>query len=674
MDGFAPFLNGYQDVTNQLADHLRRRAENALARMETEKAAVTSVATCTARRDRLRRWFLSAIGGVPPLPDTVPSSCTGHLVAPGFTVEKLLLETLPGVFASASLYIPADLVERAPGVLFLCGHHRAAKAAPEYQRVCRALVRAGIVVLAMDPVGQGERLQYVDPTTEAEVVRWGTAEHCYVGLQCHVAGFSVARYFLADAMQALTYLRARPEVDDTRVGVTGNSGGGTQAAYLMFLDDRLHCGAPCTFVTSREAYMRTGQAHDAEQNIRGAISAGLDYDDLVAGLAPKPLCLGAVASDFFPVEGTLHAYAQLKRIYALYGLQDQLHVVVAPGQHAFSTPLQRHVVQFFRRYLIGEGADLSPGLTVLAGPEEAPSGNTRGSAASAVIAADTAGDVWPESTLRVTTRGQVILQHPSSRTVFDLNLDAWRLRCSDGAAAPAGAIAQLHRDVVEPRPRPPLWVREVGRIERDGILSVYAYTFSEPDIALPLVRVQSGSAARTGTIAVVAWPEGTVALRTRWTEVTAMLGQADTVLLFDPRGTGAGEQRPINPYPVDAPYGTEFRLNYDAMMLGDSLLAMRTFDGLRALEYAHRIAPHVAIVGEGTAGLCLLAASVLDGTVATGCFRSLPRSFADLVRERLYCADIALEVYGLTGWPEVADMLAMLPAARVTEWCEVRRP
>jgi hypothetical protein len=93
--------------------------------------------------------------------------------------------------------------------------------------------------------------------------------------------------------------------------------------------------------------MATGQAHDAEQNIFGAVAEGLNYDDLASGLAPKPLMLGAVASDFFCVEGTLRAFARLQRVYGLYGRGDDVYLTIAPGTHEFSHILRDSVVRFF---------------------------------------------------------------------------------------------------------------------------------------------------------------------------------------------------------------------------------------------------------------------------------------------------------------------------------------
>jgi len=620
MKPFGPYLDGYHDIADQLATHLRDRAAAAFARTDQEKAAIATPEAFEARRARLRARMLESIGGLPDLPTTVQATATGRLEHPAFTIDKLLLETLPGVLATANLYLPRHAETPFPAVLFLCGHARAAKAYPPYQRVCRALAEAGMAVLALDPVGQGERLQYLDPQTGAERVGWGTTEHSYAGFQCTVAGFGIARYFIADAMAALTYLAARPEVDPSRLGVTGNSGGGTQASYLIFLDERLACGAPCTYITGRRDYMATGQPHDAEQNIWQAIEMGLDYDDLASGLAPKPLLLGAAASDFFCIEGTVAAYDHLRRMYALYGRAQDLYLAVAPGTHGFSDVLRELVVRFFARHLLGEAVDLPRGIVSCAGADESPLGEafdcTAGKAAPA-------GDRPPED-LQVTDRGQVVLDHPQAKTVFDLNLAAWRQR--------PGAPDAIRRAVLADRPRLPLWVREIAQGKR--------YMFTEPGIAVPMLLLPGQG---DGALQVVAWPQGTAGVESRRDDVAALCLRGP-LLLFDARGA---HQRPINGRPFSGQHGTLHKLNLDAMMLGDSLLGMRAFDALRVLEYAHRIAPRVEVAGEGGAGLALLLAAYLDGGVVRGRFTGLPRSWAEWVQERYLEPDYTLEAFGL---------------------------
>ncbi|WP_127580098.1 hypothetical protein [Paenibacillus koleovorans] len=51
----------------------------------------------------------------------------------------------------------------------------------------------------------------------------------------------------------------RPEVDPARIGVTGNSGGGTQTAMVMICDPRVATAAPATFIMNRRIYLWSGQ-------------------------------------------------------------------------------------------------------------------------------------------------------------------------------------------------------------------------------------------------------------------------------------------------------------------------------------------------------------------------------------------------------------------------------
>ncbi len=660
MRPFGQFLDGYYDTADQLREHLRHRADEALGWHNAVKAALSSKEDFARRTLGVQSEALRAIGGLPDLPAKVQGSVTGRLTGDDFTVEKLLIETLPDVYATANLYLPTGVGEKVPGVLFLCGHSEEAKASPRYQQVCRALVKAKMAVLALDPVGQGERMQYLDPETGEQRVRWGTVEHSHAGFQCHIAGFNIARYFVADAKQALTYLAARPEVDELRLGVTGNSGGGTQASYLTLLDERLLCSAPCTYITSRQAYMATGQAHDSEQNFYRAITMGLDYDDLLAPHVPKPLFIGAVASDFFCVEGTLQSYQHLRHAYELFERPENLTCVIAPGTHGYGPILRDRVTHFFRHHLLGENAEHRPGLITLAEAVESPH---RG---YSPIEIEEPG-VFTAQALQVTETGQVALDYPSAKRVFDLNLEAWEQKTSEskkktGAESVEVKVERLRRLVLGERTRPPMWVREVrtGVDEETGIAWAHRFAFSEPRIALPMLELRRADVnAGAGALAVVALEEGTEAVEARRDDVIEYVNKHGRVLLVDPRGVGAARQRPVNGRPSGT-YDTTYKLNYDAMMLGDSLFAMRCFDVYRALEYARRIASEVAVTGEGDAGLVLLAAAVLDGNVRSAGFQGLLPSLEALVQEAYYEASHLLEVCGLLELPDVGEMLRQL--------------
>src|SRR5262245_20602631 len=191
---------GFYDVRDQLQRHIYRRSELAFAAGDAARDAITTRAELVTRQERIRERFAASLGGLPPMDTPLNARTVGVVTGEGFRVEKVIFESRPQNYVTANLYLPDGLSEPRGPVLFLCGHHEQAKHHPEYQTVCLYLVQAGLVVLAQDPIGQGERMTYYEPSLGDEVVQWGTREHDYAGTQCLALGDSLARYFLHDSM------------------------------------------------------------------------------------------------------------------------------------------------------------------------------------------------------------------------------------------------------------------------------------------------------------------------------------------------------------------------------------------------------------------------------------------------------------------------------------------
>ena len=79
---------------------------------------------------------------------------------------------------------------------------------------------------------------------------------------------------------------------------------------VMMADPRIAAAAPATFIMNRDSYQRTGQSQDAEQIWSGFTGGGYDHEDILLAMAPKPVCVLAVTSDFFPIEGTRRTVAR----------------------------------------------------------------------------------------------------------------------------------------------------------------------------------------------------------------------------------------------------------------------------------------------------------------------------------------------------------------------------
>lgn len=628
---FRRYLSGYCNVHTQLANHLRDRTLEVLRENERQKAALTSPDEVRERGRRVREVFLESLGGLPPR-DTPLNARTVSIVArPGYHIEKIIFESQPRVYVTGLLYIPDRMELPAPAVLFVCGHALEAKGAPEYQRVCHDLARNGMVAFAIDPTGQGERITTLDPETRAMSHGWGTSEHSYQGQGSILVGMSIARYFLHDALRAVDYLQERPEVDPGRIGITGNSGGGTQTTLVcMSGDERIKAAVPCTYVTSREHYYQTGQPQDAEQLQFGMTANGIDFDDMFYPFAPRPLLIGAVRSDFFSPEGTHLTWERLRRAYRLFGEEDKAGLAWAPGRHAYHAELRQAAVNWFRKHLLRA----EPNFQTV--PDEEI-------------------EILPDADLWCTRKGHVLTEFPDGRTPHHLNLealpsrprpaspDAFRRAVAEGLGVSArlDARVDMFPRVLEEQNAEGLRVESIDFISEPGIRVTGALVY--PDAEAP--------SAATLFLA----EGGTERIDDHLPKVREEAEQGRAVFVFDVRGTGAVEADPINAYGTDYPslyYNTEGVLAFAAYCLGDSLLGMRVFDTLRAAEYLRRERgfTRIALRAEGLApALWGYLAAALDPDVAEVRIDGLIESYEALVRTPLYRRDIgpALIAHGL---------------------------
>ncbi|MEF8789026.1 MAG: acetylxylan esterase [Haloarculaceae archaeon] len=649
MERFSDAVNGYVDVEDALPRYLLARAAEGFAAEREAKESVGSRAEFEARRDRVRERFRAGLGGLPERVEDPPVEVAGALAGEGYSVERLAFESRPDVHVTANCYVP-DGTGPHPGVLFLPGHVDAAKADPWNQRACIELVRNGFVVLALDPLGQGEREQYRDPETGEAVVAGGGGvfAHCYAGQQCFYAGANLARFVIHDARCGLDYLHGRPDVDADRIGVTGASGGGVQTLYLATVDERVDAAAPCCAVTEREAWLRTGKRIDAEQVIHGAVPAGINFDDLLAAMAPRPVCVGAARWDeYFPIEGVHETVDRVRRVYDLYDAAGNVELVLADEPHCSVYELGEGVFEFLCDRL-GD-ADYEP-----------HGGHS----------------VRDEEELWVTPRGSVRAAYEGERTIDALVREYVRGNYPDAGRAPAvedrdGYAERLRERVVErldlDRPECDRYPRYVDRNESDGLAVDHVFFKSERDPDVVVTGVLVSDPERTAEDpAVVLYEQGTEELPERTGDVASLAREHGTVLVFDPRGVGAVRSRAI-PIPAWAEdyygiYGTEFKLAYDALLLGTSLFGMRVYDVLRAAGFLRSATgtERVSFVGEGVGASHALYAAAVDRDVGRVGLRDLGPGFAEMATSYEYPYDPRLTVYDVVGDCDVPHVLAAL--------------
>ena len=625
---FRPFLDGYYDVENQLPEYVKRKAFEYFKREEEEKSSIKSIEEFEKRRNRIREYFIDAIGGLDIEKTDLKAKITGTVERENYIINKIVYQSIPGFYVTANLYLPKEIEEKAPAVLFACGHWEWAKTAPEYQRICIELVNNGFVVLAVDPIGQGERMQYYDKFLKRTLVRWGTMEHSYAGLQCTLTGAGIARYFTWDLIRAIDLLESLPDVDNERIGITGNSGGGTQTSYMLLVEPRLKVAVPCTYITSREEYMKTGQAHDNEQNIFKAISMGLNYDDFVTGFAPKPVMIGAVDSDFFCIEGTLRSYERTKAIYKLYGKEEDIKLYVTKGTHSYNDELREEAVGWFVKYLKGEKRSKSSDIKV----EE-------------------------DETLRCTISGQVLAEFDDAKNITELNYDYFK-KYHKKISGKEDIREKLLEILNLPQDKRPLYPRTIESGSFNGFPYKKVFMFTETDITTAGVYF-SGEGSNLCTLLLL--DNGTEDVLKEFDLIRSFLSRGD-VFVYDPRGIGSVKCRDINLHEFYEYYGTEYKLNFDLIMLGTSMTALRVFDILRAFEYVKEVNPKatLSIAGKGVSSIYALFASVIDESVKEIYLEDILYSYEELISSRYYRYDPRLEIYGIARYFDIKDLISCI--------------
>jgi len=543
----------YYNSSVQLWEHLKERIVRATAVRKARRGGITDAMSWQAYVGELREHFIEHMGGMPKAEGQPAVRRCGETREKNLTIQNLILETRPGVLASANLYLPSGLAASGnPAVLFLCGHTPYGKADPRYQTICRILASRGFIVLSLDPTGQGERSNYYDKSTGGLSIRSATGDHEYAGAQCLLQGHNLTRYMLHDAIRAVDFLSAHPLVDAARIGITGNSGGGTQTCLMLLVEPRLAAAAPASFVTSRAAIFDSGYSQDAEQIWRGFSEAGYEHVDLLLSFAPKPLCVLSPQYDFFPAEGTHATLAEARRFWEMFGQGENLSHVEDRSVHCYTDNLGEAAGDFFVRHL---------------GP---------------VVAADIDRTPVPEEKLWATKSGHILADHPEVRTIFDENVTAFEEARKGGG----GALEFLRAAVFKDREPVDVNLRITMEAVLGGMTASVGFWWSQRGLINSGILLRpAASEAKKLPVTIALWEDGIRRLpeHAGWIHEETARGRA--VLVLNVTGSG-----PLEPdlfkrgTTLKGHYGTFFRISDDLMTLGDSFAALRAYDVLRSLD------------------------------------------------------------------------------------------
>lgn len=307
--------------------------------------AVKTPEELAARRAELRAKMIKAVGGFParcPLNPIV----TGTVKRDGYRVEKVMFESRPRLHVTALAFVPDETKFKPPypAVAVTCGHAFEGKAHDVYQRACVLGAKEGFLMLIYDPFGQGERV--TGPYANC-------SEHNRFGAAAIHLGRSTAGFRIWDGMRALDYLQSRPDVRADRLGLMGNSGGGTMTALIMALEPRLKAAAPSCYISTIRDVVRSIGPQDAEQCVWGQLKDGINHASLVL-MADAAVRLQFSEGDFFPIAGAKSTYDVVRRTAERIGRSERYSATVVPGPHGWKESSIRSSLDWMRQWLMDE--------------------------------------------------------------------------------------------------------------------------------------------------------------------------------------------------------------------------------------------------------------------------------------------------------------------------------
>lgn len=554
------------------------------------------------------------------MPERMPLNIrvTGELDRNAYRIRKIIFDSRPNFPVTANLYLPHGHAGPRPAVLCLCGHMWNAKVFEPYQTFTQSLARMGYITLIFDPMGQGERLQYPDGKGGSLMGDNypSVIEHNVMDRQQVLVGEWVGSWFVWDGIRALDVLLQQEGVDPTRVGVTGNSGGGNMTAYAAACDPRITMSAPCCWISSWHHNGVNEEPLDAEQCPPGVLDLGVEQSDLLMVQAPKPTILLTQEQDFFDQRGSHEAFERLRHLYRLLEAENNLAYHVGPGRHGYWKDAREAMYAFFNRH-------------------------------AGVRASNPEAELIIEDyvTLQCTETGQV--SDLGAKCVADFTREQSQ-RLAQERGSPSGV--ELERRVREllklPRRKGPPDYRVLRPWTSRGYARPHASQFvleTDPERGAQTIVTKLEDTWRTARPprgdgpAVLYLPYLSADQELREDAfIRELEEQNQAFFACDYRGIGESRPDTCRPDSFFHNYGSDFNYASYARLLGESYVAWRVHDVLCTLDWMASFGyDRLHLVAQGWGAISGALTALLDDRVRRVTLIHAPRSYTELAETKL---------------------------------------
>jgi len=291
----------------------------------------------------LRAKLIELIGGIPSARPPLRPVTLETRAFPGYRREKIVFDSRPGVSVLAYLLLPERAQPPAATVICVPGHGRGVddivgideqglertdKAGYQHDFAIQ-VAEAGMAAVAIEPMAFGCRR---DPINARQGLSRKGCEPAAGGAL--LIGETMIAWRVWDVMRTLDYVATRPELDASRIGCMGISGGGTATLFSAAVEPRLRAAMVSGYLnTFRDSI--GSLAHCIDNYVPGILNWAEMHD--IAGLiAPRPLFVESGEKDnIFPIAASIESFQHVREIYAIFQAADRVEQEVFPGEHSF---------------------------------------------------------------------------------------------------------------------------------------------------------------------------------------------------------------------------------------------------------------------------------------------------------------------------------------------------
>ncbi len=588
--------------------------------------------------DSIRLKYRQLLGPIPKK-SKLNATTTGVIQKENYKIEKLVFESFPNHHVTANLYLPKGQ-GTFPAIVFLCGHEDLAKTVTAYQKTATLFAENGFLVLIIDPVSQGERIQLYRST--GQPVGVGVeSEHTLLNASSNLFGLSTPGDELWDQVRAVDYLVTRKETDTSRIGCLGNDAGGIQTIFLSAYDKRVKAKAICGYLMNRERSLELNGPSDGCAHLPNEGLLGLEMNDYLMTTVSNPLLIVAARYEG-DYAGTMDASKELQKVCQSLGETNKFSLLTYDDGEGMSQPKREAVVTWFRKYFYGDTTQIREHMATMFSERELMSTKT--------------GQVKTEFSKEVSLLHRNLLLYKSSENARKKFLRNNRQQ----------VLSEVRKLLGINEHQFPVVSQETGTVEIHHVTFHKLIVRKNNELPLPILMVVPSGQVKK----VVIWlnENGKNQIADSSALIRSYLQQNTAVLLADLRGMG--ETQDASLYNDPKFYNREYRNAMLSLHIGKPLPGQRVTDILSIFQFLDsdiqlRNLP-LEMNASGEASMPALHAALFEKKINSLTLYNSFSTFQQLLTQPEARNSYSSVIPGVLNYYDLPDLIRMVGAKKIS--------